>query len=243
VIGLQENEATAPAGLPLTALAPLLPDYTPVLPDLEVPLLVRTAAYEVAAADSLDIGQGFWDRRVAWAWLVHRRTGRELLVANTHLDPFERPDLAAARRAEVAAIIAVLGELDPEHRTPAVLTGDLNIHSTGLHTKEPAPLDLLARAGFRDSLRSTARDASPVDHAATLNAFGTEVDGTWRYRAISRSHLRIDYVFVAGEASVASYQVVTGPGVHRVGGQPYFADGPVPSDHCPVMVDLAVAAT
>jgi endonuclease/exonuclease/phosphatase family metal-dependent hydrolase len=143
----------------------------------------------------------------------------------------------------VAAIIAVLGELDPEHRTPAVLTGDLNIHSTGLHTKEPAPLDLLARAGFRDSLRSTARDASPVDHAATLNAFGTEVDGTWRYRAISRSHLRIDYVFVAGEASVASYQVVTGPGVHRVGGQPYFADGPVPSDHCPVMVDLAVAAT
>lgn len=243
VIGLQENEATAPTRLPLAALAPLLPDYTAVLPDLEVPLLVRTAAYEVAEADSLDIGQGFWDRRVAWAWLVHRRTGRELLVANTHLDPFQRADLAAARLAEVAAIVKVLDVLDPQRRTPAVLTGDLNIHSTGLRTAEPAPLDLLARAGLRDSLRVTARDTSAVAHAATLNAFGAKVDGTWRYRAISRSHLRIDYVFVGGEASVAGYQVVTGPGVHRVGGQPYFAEGPVPSDHCPVLVDLAVPAT
>jgi len=243
VIGLQENEATAPARLPLAALAPLLPDYTPVLPDLEVPLLVRTSAYEVAEADSLDIGQGFWDRRVAWAWLVHRATGRELLVANTHLDPFQRADLAAARSAEVAAIVDVLGEVDPQHRTPVVLTGDLNIRSTGLDTTEPAPLDQLARAGFRDSLSIAARDASAVARAATLNTFGTEVDGTWRYRAISRSRLRIDYVFVSGGASVASYQVVTGPGVRRMGGQPYFADGPVASDHCPVMVDLAVAAT
>jgi len=137
----------------------------------------------------------------------------------------------------------VLDVIDPQRRTPAVLTGDLNIHSNGLRTAEPAPLNLLARAGFRDSLRITARDTSPVSHAATLNAFGTEVDGAWRYRAISRSHLRIDYVFVGGEASVAGYQVVTGPGVHRIDGQPYFAAGPLPSDHCPVMVDLAVAAT
>jgi endonuclease/exonuclease/phosphatase family metal-dependent hydrolase len=110
VIGLQENEATAPARLPLVALAPLLPNYSAVL------------------------------RRVAWAWLVHRRTGRELLAANTHLDPFQRADLDAARLVEVAAIVELLDVIDPQRRTPAVLTGDLNIRSTGLRTAEPAPL-------------------------------------------------------------------------------------------------------
>jgi hypothetical protein len=65
--------------------------------------------------------------------------------------------------------------------------------------------------GFRDSLRIAARDASAVPGAATLNTLGTEVDGTWRYRAIRANRLRIDYIFVSAGATVASYVVITGP--------------------------------
>ncbi len=240
VIGLQENEVNGSAARPVEMLAARLPGYAPVLPELEVPLLVRTSAYAVGETGYQDISQGFWRRTVAWARLLHRSTGRELLVLNTHLDPFQRADLARARDAELAAVVALLRGIDPGRRTPTVLTGDLNIRSIGLRTREAAALGRLRSCGLRDALRVAERDTSRVPGAATLSTFGTEVDGTWRYRAIRTDRLRYDYLFVSAGVTVHGYQVVTGPRVRRIGGRPYFAETAVPSDHCPVQVDLSI---
>jgi endonuclease/exonuclease/phosphatase family metal-dependent hydrolase len=242
VIGLQENEASSPDRLPLRALSPLLPGYTPVHGELGVPLLVRDDAYSVADSDALDISQGHYTRHLAWLRLISPATGRELLVANTHLDPYQRPEMAAARSAEVAAIVTALRRLSPDWRIPTLLLGDLNLRPDDPRPEYASPLARLARAGLLDAARIARTDASAVPGAASVNGLGTRIDGRFRYRAIRTDGFRYDYAFVSPGLGVRSWQVVTGPGVRRIGGHRYFADGPVPSDHCPVQAEVSIPA-
>lgn len=240
IIGFQENEANSPAELPLRALAPLLPAFTPVHPDLEVPILFREATYALEDAGSVLLSKKFYVRYLSWCWLTHTGTGGRLLVANTHLDPFQRLPQARARSAQVDLVISRLRKLNPAWKVPTVLLGDLNTRSDETRAVYRDALVKLPRAGLRNAARSAAKDSSVVRHASSKNDFGAKVGGTWRYRAIRTDSMCYDYAFVSRGISVGSWQVVTGPGVRRIGGRPYFADGPVPSDHCPVQVELSV---
>lgn len=238
VIGVQENEAYSAAALPVPALVALLPGYTVVQAGVDVPLLVRSSAYAVADAGALDISQGYYSRHLAWARLTSLVSGRAVLVANTHLDPYQRPEMARARTAELVAVVAGLRRLNPGARTPTVLLGDFNLRPDDTRRDTVAALGTLTRAGLRDAATIAAKDLTAVPGAASVNGLGAVVDGRWRYRAIRTDGFRYDYVMVSAGVAVRSWQVVTGPGVHRVDGHPAFGDGPLPSDHCPVQAEL-----
>jgi endonuclease/exonuclease/phosphatase family metal-dependent hydrolase len=242
VIGVQENEAFSAAALPVPLLAALLPGYTVVQAGVDVPLLVRADAYTVADAGALDISQGYYSRHLVWARLTSLDSGRPLLVANTHLDPYQRPEMARARVAELAAIVAALRRLNPSPPTPVVLLGDFNLRPDDSRRDTVAALGTLARAGLRDAAAIAAKDLTAVRGAASVNGLGAVVDGRWRYRAIRTDGFRYDYVMVSSGVTVRSWQVVTGPGVRNVDGHPTFGDGPLPSDHCPVQAELEFPA-
>ena len=242
IIGLQENEANPPRRLPVRALAPLLPGYRVLLPELNVPLLIRTDRYAAEKYGAVDISQGHYSRHVGWYRLRHLATGRRLLVTNTHLDPFQKRYMARARAAEMAEIVDLIGELDPRGKLPTLLLGDLNVRADETRPVWGDPLTLLAAAGLHDAARLAERDISEVPGAATLNSFGTRVGGRWTYRAIRSDGYRYDYIFVSRGTRVKTWQVVTGPGVRTRDGQPFFADGPVPSDHCPVQAEVEFPA-
>src|SRR5690606_14564934 len=101
-----------------------------------------------------------WDaalpRTCPWARLRDRELGRELHVANLHLDhEGERARIEAARL--VAARV-------PDPRLPDIVLGDLNA------PEGQAPLRLLLEAGLRDTVRVTA----PHERfAGTFNGFRT----------------------------------------------------------------------
>lgn len=238
IVGLQENEANPPRRLPVGVLAPLLPAYEVIHPRLNVPLLVRKKAFDVLADGSLDITQGHLPRHVGWCRLRHLRSGHVVLVANTHLDPFQKAYKASERAAEAREIVALLEKLNPGGTLPTILLGDLNVRATETRDKFAAPLVSFAGAGLRDSATLAAEDISKVPGAASLNSFGAEVGGRWTYRAIRTDGYRYDYIFVSPGIDVRTWQVVTGPGVRMIDGHPFFADGPVPSDHCPVQAEL-----
>lgn len=242
VIGVQENEASSAAALPLPPLLDRLPGFTPVHADLDVPLLVRDSAYAVASADAADISQGYYARHLAWARLTSRATGRSLLVANTHLDPYQRPELARARAAEAGRIVSLLTALNPGWQVPTVLVGDLNTRPRDPRPEYAAALRTIGSAGLRDAADVARADTSRVPGAASVNGLGARVGGRWRYRAIRTDGFRYDYVFVSPGLGVPTWQVVTGPDVRRIDGHPFFADGPLPSDHCPVQADVVVPA-
>ena len=241
LIGFQENEASSPGELPLRALAPLLPGFTQVHAELEVPILFRSDAYTLDDAGSQLLSKQFYVRYLSWCWLTHIGTGGRLLVANTHLDPFQRLPQARARSAEVDLVIRKLRTLNPAWMLPTTLLGDLNTRSDETRRVYRDALVKLPRAGLSNGALIAAKDVSSVRRASSKNDFGTEVGSRWRYRAIRTDGMCYDYAFVSGGITVRSWQVVTGPGVRHIGGHPYFADGPIPSDHCPVQVELSVS--
>ena len=163
-------------------------------------------------------------------------------MANTHLDPFQLLPQAKARSAEVSLVISQLRRLNPGWKVPTVLLGDLNTRSDETRSIYRDALVKLPNAGLRNAAPIAARDASRVPRASSKNDFGTEIDGRWRYRAIRTDAMTYDYAFVSPGITARNWQVVTGPGVRRIDGHPFFADGPVPSDHCPVQVELSVEA-
>lgn len=242
IIALQENEANSPAELPIRALAPLLPGFGQLHAELEVPIMFRESAFRSDSADSLLLSKKFYIRYLSWSWFTHLATGGRLLVANTHLDPFQRLPRAKARSVQVDRVISQLGRLNPGWKLPMVLLGDLNTRSDETRLVYRDALVKLPKAGLRNAARVAAKDVSRVPRATSKNDFGTEINGTWRYRAIRTDAMTYDYAFVSPGIAVRNWQVVTGPGVRRIDGHPYFAEGPVPSDHCPVQVELRVEA-
>lgn len=240
IIGLQENEPLGgPVSRPLQLLGPLLPQYEQVLPDCNIPILIRSGEYTVGQSEVRLISTRLFHRYLAWVHLTHSETGAKLLMANTHLDPYQLPEPARARAAEVATIVEILTGLNPGFATPIVLTGDFNTRADELRSTYRKPLDLLVRAGFKDTAVGT-RDTSEVRGAATLNSLGVRVRGEWRYRAVRWDGFRYDYVWVSESVAVNEWKVLTGPGVRWIDGWPYFANGPIPSDHCPVQATLTV---
>ena len=132
-------------------------------------------------------GSKSWDtactRVCTWARLLDRRTGREFVHFNTHLDHMS----AAAREHGMALILTRMPQI--AQGRPVILTGDMNA------TPGAAPIRLAT---------SVLHDAAAISHTphtgtlATFNAFKSNPAPT----------AQIDYIFVSGGIRVLTHATV-----------------------------------
>lgn len=239
LVAIQENERMVGGGRPLDRLAPLLPGYTPVLPQQNLPFLVKQDLWQIGQPGNRLISSTYYHRYLTWCRLTQRSTGRELLLANTHLDPIQIPSRARARLREARIILERLRALNPGWRTPMLLVGDFNLRTDERKPLFRAPMDLLGEAGLEE-VAGLAPERSAVPHAASWSGFGARVGNRWRYQAIRTNGMRYDQMWADPRVRVHGWEVVTGPGVRTIDGHPYFADEPLPSDHLPVMASITL---
>ncbi len=241
VLAIQENERMrAPIRRPLYRLLPLLPGYSATLLDSDIPILYRSAAFKLVASGIRTISTHRRRRFGGWCRLSHRATGREILAANTHLLSGES---AAARRTRLKSLdvfTALLRDVNPDPAVPLVLLGDFNSYNDYNDVGRIDAMAPLYQAGLRNSADIAEQHPTDLIGASSSNRLGAEVDGRWKFGAIRRGGHTLDYIWVDPAISVRSWQVVTGPGVRQVGDAFFFAPGPVPSDHCPVLAELSV---
>lgn len=241
ILAIQENEPMrAPTYRPIRRLMPLLPGYGVVQADSDVPILYRKKAFE-----ALDSGVRLISRRRhlrygTWCRLRHRASGLEILAANTHLDPHQSPAVIRIREESLRVLMSWLAEVNARRQLPMMLLGDLNTLNDYDTSGRVRGLGPLYDSGLRNSVDVAVTTVSEVPEAASFNVLGDVVDGKWRYGAIRQDGRTIDYVWVSRPFDVRTWQVVTGPGVRVVDGTSYFASRPVPSDHCPVMVEVSL---
>jgi endonuclease/exonuclease/phosphatase family metal-dependent hydrolase len=148
-------------------------------------------------------------RSAAWVRLELRDSGRQLIHLNTHLDHVSEP----ARANGAALIAARLQELWRDG-APAVVTGDFNCVPGS-----PAHAALLA-SGLADAHTAVHGDTGPV---MTFHGFHGRAFEPQGFDARDR----IDWVLARGLRPVASIVV-------EDAAPPIY-----PSDHYPVVVDLA----
>ena len=247
VVCFQEGFGTRDdEGRPSNLMVDMLPDRGWANIDHFLPIMFRASLLDLAAEGVVEIYPGSkasrWQRYCTWARLRHRATGRELVVFNTHLQPFQTPQVARIRSATVSRLIATMRSVDAGYRLPAVLAGDFNARDDERRPVYADHLRKLTADGWRNASGIADRDLSEVPGARTHNGFGARASRTWYYRLISTSGRNIDYLWVRPGARVLDRQTYTGPGVRwlRVAGRrrPFFADGPVPSDHRPVLARI-----
>ena len=239
VLAIQENEPMrAPIRRPLHRLLPLLPGYRAVHADTNIPILYRSAVFDLVASDIRTISTHRKKRFGAWCRLAHRNTGREILAANTHLLSGESAASQRTRLKSLDVLTAWLRQVNPDPDVPLILLGDFNTYNDYNADGRIAALAPLYRAGLRNSVDVADRHTTAVIGASSSNRFGAEVDGRWKFGAIRTGAHTLDYIWVDPAVSVRSWQVVTGPGVQEVDGAFFFAPGPLPSDHCPVLAEL-----
>lgn len=241
---LHVQEGLAGSGL----TAELAADYEWLHPEHYLPIALRRGRFEVLDAgivriDAVGNGSG-WDRFLTWGRLRGVAGGPEILAANTHLQPFQTLPAARVRSRQVRTLLGELERLNPGGERPMVLGGDFNARSDETRPVFDSHLRQLRGAGLVDARVAAPRDDSDLPGACSWNGLGYVVAGRWRFGAIRTFARHYDYVWTSPEVTVRSWRVITGPGVRTraIGGQrvPFFAAGPIPSDHSPVVADLEV---
>ncbi|HUG93126.1 MAG TPA: endonuclease/exonuclease/phosphatase family protein [Planctomycetaceae bacterium] len=159
-------------------------------------------------------GSSGWDaslpRVTSVVRLTDRRSGATLLVVNTHFDH-------RGAEARLGSARLVKKEIAARRRNDeaVVFMGDLNC------TPESAPYRVLAAEdATAGPVLKDARGLSRMKPAGPLS--------TWNGFAQIAPDTRIDYIFVAGPVGVESYRTID-----------ESRDGRFPSDHLPVMAELA----
>lgn len=160
-----------------------------------------------------------WDatcaRIVTWGRLRDRLTGRIFFLFNTHFDHHgARARLESARQL-LAAIARIAGA------EPLVVTGDFNC------TESSMPYRLLTQGDPAEARSEQLRltDARP---AALLGHSGPD----FTFNALDNSeplNSKIDYIFVANAVQVLRHGILSATW-----------EGRFPSDHLPVVAELAI---
>lgn len=251
VVGFQENNYTKVNGKSARQMTLLdderLPDYQWVgAAEWTVPIAVRRAKFTVGSSGISQIswkgkGGSKFNRWLSWAFLTDRATGRQLLVLNTHLEPYTTATSAKVRAAQATRLVAKLRQLNPGLHTPFVVLGDYNFdeHKTGVAA---LPRNVMTEANLTDGATIAMRRDDEVPNAQSYNGYGKEIDGKFRYKVIRQNNWHYDYTWVPLGARVNSWKVSSGPNTVKVkiGGKPYmsFGPGPLPSDHSPVVASI-----
>lgn len=259
VIALQENEGLPASGeKQVTGLLRLAPDYavSPFAdPEDTLQILFRRAAFSATDGGSFAINEkgrddAPKDRFCAWVRLTHGASGRSLLVFNTHLTSSGSIQRARYREYEWSRLSAGLLRINPGMAEPFLLMGDFNAASTETRPVYDAHLRALTALGMVDAATAAQRNDSAVPDAHSMNQMGATVAGRWRPGAIRGGGEHIDYICTGADSVVASLEVVLDAGDGReirdltVDGvtHPFFAEGPIGSDHNPVLAHVTFPA-
>jgi len=136
-------------------------------------------------------GSSGWDsslpRICTWGLLQDRKTGKQFVIANTHLDH-------QSSIARIQGVNVILTRLAPMiDKYPFILTGDFN-----------STVDDMPARRVRNVLRD-ARDASETDHYGA----GDETFHDFKENRRERSHRKpIDFIFVNNRVRVLSHGTI-----------------------------------
>lgn len=240
VLAIQENEVMkGPVHRPLRRLLPLLHGYRAAQADTDIPILYRADLFRALGSGVRVISRKRHVRYGSWCRLEHRRTGRQFLVANTHLDPHQGATVTKVREESLQVLTDWLHRVNATRALPVMLLGDFNTLNNYGPDLRLRGVDPVYAFGLRNAADIARETTSTVPGAASFNVLGTTIDGRFRYGAIRQDGRTIDYIWVGPAFTVNSWQVVTGPEVRERDGTEYIA-GLVPSDHCPVMAEVSL---
>ena len=153
---------------------------------------------------SLDYGTTL-PRVATYARFRDRRTGREFVFANVHLQHRNDPE---CRAKQIAVLLKELSPYLDGGSLPVILTGDFNAYPT--------------EAAYRLTA-DRMRDAREISQTPPALAEGRTFQGYKPVRPETSNDLPIDYIFVSGPATVLSYESVDN----------FNAGGLASSDHYP----------
>ena len=127
-----------------------------------------------------------WDadclRTATWAVMKHKKSGKEFLFVNTHLDHKG----TEARKKGLVLIMSKIEQLNTSG-LPVVLTGDFNANP-----------DSPIFAVLDGKMENTRKIAGNTDNKSTFNGWGKE-----------KGVKIIDYIYVSGFSSCPEYRTVT----------------------------------
>lgn len=147
----------------------------------ELELLKWDAFYLSETPDSCSMSWGAAEPRTAlWCHFRHKKTGKEFIFINTHLDHVS--DLA--RQKGVDVILDMAPQFNPKN-LPMVMLGDLNA------TPKSTALDRLKR-----EWKDTRYEAKDSDDKYTFNGFGKSWTGT------------VDYIWYTGFKRCHNFKVI-----------------------------------
>jgi endonuclease/exonuclease/phosphatase family metal-dependent hydrolase len=156
-----------------------------------------------------------WDaalpRIATWAHLKIKGTDRSFFVFNTHFDHMGEMARRESARLLLSQIPRIAG------KEPAIVTGDFN------STEQDSAYRILVQPGIRGQLLRDSFGISRLPHfgvTPTFYGFNARTEDPGE---------RIDFVFVTDRMSVLRHGTLTD-----------FRDGRFPSDHLPVLVQVAL---
>lgn len=252
IIGFQENSVDPKTGQRQTdTLAAALPGYSWV-PGVRPALAI---AYQsqlgISVAESGTI-QMTWagragatsDRYATWARFSS--ASGEFFFVNLHSQYQQKGWAARVRSKGWDVLLAKLAELNAGGKLPMIVVGDFNANISETKNVYKDHLAKFAAAGFIEAGVNAPRNATAVSGMASYNGFGATIKGKFRYRAVKTSGYRIDHVWVTRNIAPLSWQISTGPAAlskrNVAGRSTPFYPGIIPSDHNPVVAQLAVGS-
>jgi endonuclease/exonuclease/phosphatase family metal-dependent hydrolase len=239
VVALQENFGDP---YPYDLLRSRLADYEWVNPSKQVTILVRRSRFTVAARGYRDLHRsekGF----LSWAKLQDVASGRSFWVFDVHLRAGGTKANALVRSAEIDTVREVMLKANPGLTEPVILMGDLNTLSSERRTLYRDPVTKVTSGGLVDAATAAREDSSTVPGADSFHGFKATVKGRSYVKVVPRTGVRLDFIFVQKRTDVLSFGVRTGPTVVRAnvaGERVYRWQGVVPSDHSPVVAEIAL---
>lgn len=260
IICLQENEGMPADGVKqVTYLAQHSPGYTvspAATPEDTVQILFRTSQFTYLDGGSFRINtQGLngapKDRWCVWVKLQPQGSARSLFVFTVHLTSTSNLVRARLRSYEWDQLLIGLQRLNPGLAEPYVLAGDFNAKNNETRPVFNDHLLKMAAAGIADTSTTAESVTTIVPNAQSFNLMGGPVDGTWRYGLIRTEGFHLDYICSAASTMVKESQVVLGSGLNQgvrwlsIGqtAHPFFAEGPIGSDHNPIFAELTFPVT
>ena len=161
--------------------------------------------------------------------LLHKITGKSIVVFNTHPD-FFMPDVRGA------LVESVLNDAEATaHNNPTIICGDFNTFPSSLPDFFKAPstigvdgpyiLQKITKNRFRDSL-----DLVLIAHAGPMASYTCDIETLTPFTNPNIYGLILDHIFVNPDKVKVLFHAI----------EPAKVDGHFPSDHLPVIADVII---
>ena len=190
-------------------------EFTPIFYNTNLFTLLEDSTFWLS--ETPEIPSKSWDaalnRVVTWAKFTYKPTGKDFYFFNTHFD--HRGQIAREESAKllVLKITEIVGS------APVILTGDFN------STPDSFPYTVIVGTTESEAvvpLKDAFHHSALPHHGALQSSSGFAVKDSLRGN-------RIDYIFVRNNITVLKHGILTD-----------FQEGSFPSDHLPVIAQIAL---